>query len=65
LTNQAQKSGYPLTPELRPAEFRKPRWTKISQIRTWSVQRIGERLARIPAADVTKMIAELVEILGE
>jgi mRNA interferase MazF len=65
LTSQAQKAGYPLTLELKVAEFRKPTWAKISQIRTLSVQRIGKRLARIPGADVTKVIDGLVEILGE
>ena len=65
LTSQPQKAGYPLTLELKVAELRKPTWAKISQIRTFSVQRIGKRLARIPAADVTKVIEGLVEILGE
>ena len=65
LTNQAQKAGFPLTLELKVAELRKPTWAKISQIRTLSVQRIGKRLARIPAADVAKVIEGLVEILGE
>jgi mRNA interferase MazF len=65
LTSQAQKAGYPLTLELKVAEFRKATWAKISQIRTLSVQRIGKRLVRIPAADVTKVIEGLVEILGE
>lgn len=65
LTSQAQKAGFPLTLELKLAELRKPTWAKISQIRTLSVQRIGKRLARIPAADVTKVIEGLLEILGE
>src|ERR1700676_767528 len=65
LTSQPQKAGFPLTLELKVAEFRKPTWAKISQIRTLSVQRIGKRLTRIPAADVTKVIDGLNEILGE
>ena len=65
LTSQPQKAGYPLTLELKVAELRKPTWVKISQIRTLSVERIGKRLARIPSADVTKVIEGLVEILGE
>jgi mRNA interferase MazF len=65
LTSQAQKAGYPLTLELKVAEFRKHTWAKISQIRTLSVQRIGKRLARIPAADVTRVIEGQVEILGQ
>jgi mRNA interferase MazF len=51
--------------ELKVAELRKPTWAKISQIRTLSVERIGKRLARIPLADVTKVIEGLNEILGE
>ena len=65
LTNQPQKAGFPLTLELKVAELRKPTWAKISQIRTFSVEWIGKRLARISPADVTKVIEGLVEILGE
>jgi mRNA interferase MazF len=65
LTSQPQKAGFPLTLELKVPEFRKPTWAKISQIRTLSVERIGKRLARIPPADVKKIIEGLVEILGE
>src|ERR1039457_2564405 len=65
LTSQPQKAGFPLTLELKVAELRKPTWAKISQIRTLSVERIGKRLARIPLADVTKVIEGLNEILGE
>ena len=65
LTSQPQKAGFPLTLELKVREFRKPTWAKISQIRSLSVERIGKRLARIPPADVKKIIEGLVEILGE
>ena len=65
LTSQPQKAGFPLTLELKAPEFSKPTWAKISQIRTLSVERIGKRLARIPPADVKKIIEGLVEILGE
>ena len=65
LTSQPQKAGFPLTMEMKVAELRKPTWAKISQIRTLSVERIGKRLARIPPAEVTRIIAGLIEILGE
>jgi mRNA interferase MazF len=65
VTSQPQKAGFPLTLELKVGELRKPTWAKISQIRTLSVERIGKRLARIPLADVTKVIEGLNEILGE
>jgi mRNA interferase MazF len=59
LTSQVQKAGFPLTLELKATAFRKPTWAKISQIRTLSVERIGKRLARIPPADVTKVMKGL------
>ena len=65
LTSQPQNAGFPLTLELKAAGLRKPIWAKISQIRTLSVERIGKRLARVPPADVTKVIEGLKEILGE
>ncbi len=64
LTSQPQKAGFPLTLELKVAEFGKPTWAKISQIRTLSVERIGKRLARIAPLEVTKVIEGLNEILG-
>jgi mRNA interferase MazF len=65
LTTQVQRAGFPLTLELKVAEFRKPTWAKISQIRTLSVERIGKRLARIPPTDVSKVVEGLIEILGQ
>ena len=65
LTTQPQEAGFPLTLELKVAAFRKPTWAKISQIRTLPVQRIGKRLARVPAADIRKVVEGLAEILGE
>jgi mRNA interferase MazF len=65
LTSQPQKAGFPLTLELKIAEFRKPTWVKISQIRTLSVKRIGKRLTRIAPREVTRVIEGLNEILGE
>jgi len=54
LTTQPQKTGFPLTLELRAAKFRKPTCAKISQ------------LARVPAADITKVIdVILVKVRGE
>jgi mRNA interferase MazF len=65
LTSQPQKAGFPLTLELKIAGLGKPVWAKISQIRTLSVERIGKRLARIPAPEIAKVIEGLNEILAE
>jgi mRNA interferase MazF len=65
LTSQLQRAGFPLTLELAAAGLPKPVWAKISQIRTLSVERIGKRLARVGAPEVSQIIAGLNEILGE
>ncbi|MGC1386501.1 MAG: type II toxin-antitoxin system PemK/MazF family toxin [Steroidobacteraceae bacterium] len=65
LTSQVQKARFPLTLELKAAEFRRPTWAKISQIRTLSAERIGKRLCRIPPSDVAKVIEGFIEILGQ
>ena len=64
LTSQPQKAGFPLTMPVKAAELPKPTWVKISQIRTLSVERVGKRLARIPQAQITKVLEGLNEILG-
>jgi mRNA interferase MazF len=65
LTSQPQKAGFPLTYEVRAAGLPKPTWAKISQIRVLAVERIGKRLAVLPAIEVAKVIGGLNEILGE
>ena len=64
LTSQPQKAGFPLTLEIKADGLPKQTWAKISQIRTLSVERIGKRLASIPAMEVAKIIEGLNEILG-
>ena len=63
LTSQPQKAGFPLTLELKVAELRKRTWVKISQIRTLSVERIGRRLARATADEMTQIVEGLNEII--
>jgi mRNA interferase MazF len=65
LTSQPQKAGFPLTYEVRAAGLPKPTWAKISQIRVLAVERIGKRLAVLPAIEVAKVIEGLEEILGK
>jgi mRNA interferase MazF len=49
ITSQKQFAGFPLTLEL-PASAGLPEvsWVKISQIRTLSVDRLGEWITRLP-----------------
>ena len=46
ITNQPQKAGFPLTLELSSSKLPKKSWTKISQIRTLSVKRLGKNIGK-------------------
>jgi mRNA interferase MazF len=53
-----------LTLESRAAGLSKPSWVTISQIRTLSVARIGQRLARASEEELARVLDGLNEILG-
>jgi mRNA interferase MazF len=64
LTSQQQRAGFPLTLELNSPKLKKPSWLKISQVRTLSVERIGKRLGRVSAEELTRTLEGLNEIIG-
>jgi len=64
LTSQKQRAGFPLTLELKTKNLPKRSWVKISQIRTLSTERIGNRLSRAGPEDLVKIIDGLNEIIG-
>ena len=64
LTSQPQRAGFPLTLERTTAGLPKPSWIKISQIRTLSVQRIGDLIGRASAEEVNQAVEGLNEIVG-
>ena len=64
LTSQPQRAGFPLTLELESSNLPKQSWVKISQVRTLSVERIGELLDRIPPEKMSQIIEGLNEIVG-
>ena len=64
LTSQPQRAGFPLTLELTSPKLKKPSWLKISQIRTLSVERIGKRLGRVSAEELSQAVEGLTEIIG-
>ena len=63
MTSQEPRAGYPLTLESRAPGLSKRSWIKISQIRTLSVDRIGQRLARASDEELARVLDGLVEIL--
>ena len=64
ITSQPQRAGFPLTLELAPELLPKPSWVKISQVRTLSVERMGEKIGRLPPEQLDLLIEGLNEILA-
>ena len=65
LTSQPQKAGFPLTLELTETKsLPKKSWVKISQIRTLSVQRLGDKIASASEGEMAQVIEGLNEIVG-
>jgi mRNA interferase MazF len=65
LTSQPQKAGYPLTLELTKSKnLPKRSWVKISQIRTLSAQRLGDKISSANEEEISQIIEGLNEIIG-
>ena len=64
LTSQEPHAGFPLTLESKAAGLTKRSWIKISQIRTLSVDRINQRIARASEEELARVLDGLNEILG-
>ena len=64
ITGQPQKAGFPLTFELKSGGLPKQSWVKISQIRTFSTERIGSLIGQLPEAELVHIIDGLNEIIA-
>jgi len=64
LTSQPQKAGFPLTLELSHPQLPKKSWVKINQIRTLSVERLGQKIGRASAEELGLIVEGLNEIIG-
>lgn len=64
ITSQPQKAGFPLTLELKAGNLPKKSWIKISQIRTLSVERIGNVIGKASLEELTQVIEGLNEIIA-
>jgi mRNA interferase MazF len=64
MTSQEPRAGFPLTLESRAPGLTKRSWITISQIRTLSTDRIGQRLARASDEELARVFDGLTEILG-
>ena len=64
ITSQPQRTPFPFTLELVPNDLPKRSWVKISQVRTLSRERIGERLGRASPEETRRVVYGLLEILS-
>jgi mRNA interferase MazF len=64
LTSQPQRVSLPLALKIESVKLPKPSWTKISQIRTLSTDRLGKRLGRVSAEELELVIEALFELVG-
>lgn len=64
MTSQEPRAGFPLALESKAAGLAKRSWIKISQVRTLSVDRLGQRLARASEEELARVIDGLNEIVG-
>ncbi len=64
LTSKEQKAGFPLTLEINSKNLPKKSWIKISQIRTLSVNRLGEKITHLKEEELITVIEGLNEIIG-
>ena len=64
ITSQEPRAGFPLTLSLENEELPKRSWVKINQIRTLSVQRMGDRITRLSPENLARVVAGLNEIIG-
>ena len=64
ITSRPQRAGFPLTLELESGDLPKKSWVKISQVRTLSVLRLGEKIGRITHEELEQLIDGLNEIIA-
>ena len=65
LTSQEPRAGFPLTLEVTSTKLPKRSWIKIGQIRTLSVERLGEKLGRLSPEELQRLVEGLNEIVGD
>lgn len=63
ITSQPQKAGFPLTFPLPAETLPRPSWVKISQIRTISVERLGNRIGALDPPDLEQVLEGLLDLI--
>ncbi len=64
LTSQPPRAAFPLTLELSSPKLPKKSWVKISQIRTLSNKRLGEKIGKASPKELDLIVEGLNEIIA-
>ena len=64
ITSQEPSAGFPLNLEIQSVRLPKRSWVKISQIRTLSTERLGDRIGRLSPEELQWIVDGLNEIVG-
>ena len=64
ITSQIQRAGFPLTHKLLGGGLEKETWVKVSQVRTLSTSRLGERVGKIEPEEMEILIEGLNEVIA-
>ena len=64
ITSQPQRTGFPLTLELKTGGLPEQSWAKIGQIRTLSTRRFGNLIGRLSEEELFQVIEGLNEIIA-
>jgi mRNA interferase MazF len=64
ITGRPQRAGYPLSWRIPGRILPKDSWVKVSQIRTLSAERLGDRLGRLDESSLADIVAGLYELIG-
>ena len=65
LTSQEPRAGFPLSLELSSRHLPKRSWVKISQVRTLSGKRLGDKIGRASPEEMDLLVEGLNEIIGD
>lgn len=64
ITSQPQRAGYPLTWQIPQGLMPRTSWVKVSQVRTLSTERLGERVSALDEQALGEVVTALYELIG-
>lgn len=64
ITSRPQRAGFPLTHKLDSGGLPKDSWVKLSQVRTISTERLGERIGAVEPEELAEIVEGLIELVA-